>query len=282
MVRRLVTLLSCLAACSTDSFGTDGGPDASADAQQPGQDAVATDAPALDSGPSTDASDGSVPTSFSCSTPPVGTLLCDDFESSLNVASKWTTTFTLGGGAVSLDTSVAVSPTHSAVATVPALSGVGWGNLLYQATSVMAQRLELRADVRVHQLDNTQPVPLLRISYAAAIGNGEADYDLVASGAKLMLATQSSALDGGVVVDSQTLTTFSVDKWFNARYEVDTSGTVPTVTVWIDTVQLASRAFVVSPPSPSVSARSINVGIVYESATAAADVNYDNVNFRAF
>lgn len=221
---------------------------------------------------------------FTCSPPLPGTLLCDDFESSSTVSSKWTMLFALNGGTGALDTSIYVSPTHSALLDVPMIStGVGWANLYYQAMGVTASRLELKAETRVSAIDKSQSVPLMRISYATPTSSGEVDYDIVASGNELAVVAVSPLADGGLNADSQTIMPYALDTWFNVRYEVDTSGMVPVVSVWINGMQLVSRAFVAPGPSPADSYRSINVGIVYESGTTtAATVHYDNVNFRAF
>ena len=286
-MRRPLVLFACVLACSTDSFGTDSGAvDATPDGI-PGTDASPVDAPTVEaSPPPADASDGMAIAPFACTSPPTGTLLCDDFEGAPTLTgTQWISLFALGGGTGALDTTYSVSPTHSALFTVPAFStGVGWADLYYQAVSVTAARLELRADVRVHQLDMSQSISLLRIWYPPPSGTGgEVDYDVVASGSQLSLVATSPAPDGGVSLDTQSLQAYALDAWFDVRYEVDTSGMAPVVTVWLANSQVASRSFASPLPSSLDGTRNINLGVAYEaSTTVAADVNYDNVNFRAY
>ncbi len=282
MARRVVGVccVGLLAACSTDVFtAPDGGSDANVDDGGNGVDVV-EDVGTIDDG-SGDASDGGV--AFTCNPEPQSTILCDDFESSSDPGGKFVSTFLYGGGAVAFDTTNFVSPTHAVTFTAPVISSTpAFADFLSEGTSVTNTTISLRSQLRIHQIDTTQNVSLMRVSYAAAAANGHVTFDVIANKNALALAVSQPTVDGGVVTPSAfALTGYVIDKWVSVRIDITTSPAV-SVSAYIGASQvLASTPVAVTPPSSNDKVRDANIGIIYlQNSSVATSVDFDNFLFR--
>jgi hypothetical protein len=243
-------------------------------------DVTAFDAITNDGG-TDDASDGS--TAFTCNPAPSNTILCDDFESSNMPGSKFVSTFVYGGGAVAFDTVNYVTPTHAVTFTAPAISTTpAFADLLSEGTNVTTSTVSLHAALRIHQIDTTQDVSLMRISYAAPSTLGHVTFDVVATTNALALAVTEPTPDGGTsVAKTFALTGYVVDKWEFVRVDVTTSPDV-SVAAYVGTLQVVAPT-ILSVPAPSANdkVRDALVGIIYLPGSAIpTSIDVDDFLFR--
>ncbi len=152
--------------------------------------------------------------------------------------------------------------------------------MLSEATDVTTPSVSVRTSLRIHQIDPTQSVPLLRATYNA--GNAHVSFDIVAANGGLALAVTSPSADGGTAAAGWPLTPFTVDEWITVRLDVTTLGaTQANAAVFLDGKQALSTQVPV--PKPSDTIRDANIGIVYLTGSAQpASVDFDDFLFRSF
>lgn len=265
--------------CSTDTFGSDGGSDASTDTSI-GDVVIVPDAPPADGTTPGDSSTGDASVPFSCNPVLSGTLLCDDFESSLQVTHKWASCFMNGGGTCNLDLAHWVSPTHAAIFIAPGTSAsAAYANLYWQSSTVTSPVLSIQSDIRIHAIDQTTVAPLMRLSYVSPTSNGTINIDVDATGNQLALMVGEQFIDGGVSAQSDALSTYVLDVWHNVRLVVTANMSDVTVAGYVDGSQAVNMTFAVSPPGLGDKYRNVYLGMI-ESSAVVASVDFDNFRFR--
>jgi hypothetical protein len=264
--------------CSTDVF--DSG-DASTDG--PVTDGTTKDVDGIpDAGGGDATGDGGIQP-FTCTPMQTNTILCDDFESESVPGKPFTSADLYGGGALAFDTSSYVTPTHSVEFSVPTIdTALAFADLLSEGTNVTTNGISLHASLRVHQIDATQPVPLMRLTYTAATEVGHVDFDVVAKAGSLSLDVFAPG-DGGPLQTAAmfALAPYTIDKWITVRIDVMTAPQV-SVAAYVDDAQvLSSKQVVVPAPTSGDTIRDAYIGVIFlQSSSVETIVDFDDFLFR--
>lgn len=260
-------------ACGSDTFVAD---DAAApvdapfdspstqDAQPPGPDASSSDGATSEGG----VVDGSTP--FSCTSPPMGTLVCTTFDG-VTPAAGFTAPLVYGG-ALAFDTSTFTSPSRSLSATTTELADGGadataFAMLLYQDLADTHATWSARANVRVKSIDPAGVV-LLDLSYADGNAQVFAAVAALPTGFFLLVNDPAQSAPMATFMSAATL-----DTWYALR--VDFTFATSQVSAYVDGAKVASSTKTL--PAPTSKERDFRVGAVVSARSGPSAINVDDV-----
>jgi hypothetical protein len=257
----------------------------SQDGALPPHDASVDRAPSSDGAAAEGATDGgivadAVTPPFSCASPPLGTVFCQDFDSVSSPSDNWSNEVHYGGATGAFDKIDFVSAPNGYVVRNPAVTSAAGASVQYSFTAAAA-KIEYSFSAFVKQIDTTQDATIIAARLAVGVTVAHdllLDLQIDRNGVRLHQIMPQA--DGSSIEETDDVSSaVAMNKWMRVRIELD-RGIAPAVRVFIDDVKRVEKA----PLTPSVHSTKceVDLGMIFvQPPSGPSSLTYDNVLVRA-